>query len=160
MPAVHIRRDFARAAERESELDALVSLHLASTALGRKAVFCARVKGHEAIEWRAQEHLVHTRAFLYICRFYLLIIVVLFIMCDWSNEFTLKFLELYQNEPVIWDPMHLYHKDRKQINDAWVRLREQLECPVTEIKKKKDSLMATFRGHLRKKKHRSDQESV
>jgi len=73
-------------------------------------------------------------------------------MCDWSNEFTLKFLELYQNEPVIWDPMHLYHKDRKQINDAWVRLSRQLECPVTELKKKKDSLMATFRGHLRKKK--------
>ncbi|KAF0710560.1 MADF domain-containing protein [Aphis craccivora] len=72
-------------------------------------------------------------------------------MCDWSNEFTLKFLELYQNEPIIWDPMHLYHKDRKQINDAWVRLSGQLECPVTELKKKKDSLMATFRGHLRKK---------
>uniref|UniRef100_A0A2S2NF85 Uncharacterized protein n=1 Tax=Schizaphis graminum TaxID=13262 RepID=A0A2S2NF85_SCHGA len=31
---VHIRRDFARAAERECELDALVSLHLASPRLG------------------------------------------------------------------------------------------------------------------------------
>jgi hypothetical protein len=73
-------------------------------------------------------------------------------MRDWSNKFTLKFLELYQNEPVIWDPMHLYHNDRKKINDAWVRLSGQLEFPVTELKKKKDSLIDTFRGHLCKKK--------
>lgn len=51
MPAVHIRRDFARAAECESELDALVSLHLASPrrrSVGKR-FFCARVKGHESI---------------------------------------------------------------------------------------------------------------
>lgn len=33
----------------ESELDALVSLRLATTAFGWKTDFCARVKGHEAI---------------------------------------------------------------------------------------------------------------
>ncbi|KAL4126795.1 hypothetical protein QTP88_011004 [Uroleucon formosanum] len=86
MPAVHIRRDFARAAERESELDALVSLCLASTALGRKAVFCAESKDTRPFESRAQEHLRTTGMS--------------------SNQ----------------------------------------------IKEKKDSLMATLRGHLRKKK--------
>jgi hypothetical protein len=51
---------------------------------------------------------------------------------------------------VIWDPEHSYHKDRKQIDDAWVRLCRQLECSVTELKKK-DLLMAKTKGHLRKK---------
>ncbi|VVC27480.1 MADF domain, partial [Cinara cedri] len=73
-------------------------------------------------------------------------------MCDWYNEFTLKFLEFCRNERVIWDPMHPYHRDRKIVKDAWVRLRGHLEYPVTELKEKKQSLMATFRGHLRKKK--------
>lgn len=72
--------------------------------------------------------------------------------CEWSNELTLKFLELYQNEPVIWDPNHSHHKDKKKVKDAWVRLSQQLECSVAELKKKKDSVMASFRSHLRKKK--------
>ncbi|XP_025424207.1 uncharacterized protein LOC112693382 isoform X2 [Sipha flava] len=73
-------------------------------------------------------------------------------MCDWSNELTLKFLELYKNEPVVWDPTHSCHKDRKKNNDAWVRLSGKLDCSVTDLKKKKDSIMATFRSHLRKKR--------
>ncbi|XP_050424209.1 uncharacterized protein LOC126835579 [Adelges cooleyi] len=72
--------------------------------------------------------------------------------CEWTNEFTLKFLELYQNEPVIWDPVHSLHKDKKKINHAWARLAGQLGCSTAELKKKKDSLMASFRSHLRKKK--------
>ncbi|KAL4105146.1 hypothetical protein QTP88_020418 [Uroleucon formosanum] len=47
MPAVHIRRDIARAADRECDLCALASPHLTTTALGRKAVFCTRVKRHK-----------------------------------------------------------------------------------------------------------------
>lgn len=73
-------------------------------------------------------------------------------MCDWTNELTFKFLELYQNEPVIWNPKLNHHKDKKKVNDAWARISGELECSITELKKKKDSLMATFRGHLRKKK--------
>lgn len=73
-------------------------------------------------------------------------------MSDWSNENTLKFLKLYQNESIIWDPKHGCHKDRQKVNDAWVRLSEQLKHPVVVLKRKKDSLMATFRSHSRKKK--------
>ncbi|KAJ8915431.1 hypothetical protein NQ315_003192 [Exocentrus adspersus] len=71
---------------------------------------------------------------------------------EWTNRSTLEFLELYQNEPVLWEPMHPYHKDKKHLNDAWVRLSEAMEMPITELKRKKDSLMATFRSHLRRKK--------
>lgn len=81
-------------------------------------------------------------------------------MAEWSNTLTLEFLEHYQNEPVVWDPMHVHHKDKKNINDAWLRLSEIMQLPVAELKKKKESLMATFRGHLRKKRHQLDQERV
>lgn len=73
-------------------------------------------------------------------------------MTEWTNEFTLRFLEAYQAEPVLWDPKHKFHKDKKKVNDAWFRLSVALETAVAVLKKKKDSLMATFRGHLRKKK--------
>lgn len=70
-------------------------------------------------------------------------------MSDWSHEFTMKFLELYRNEPFIWDSTH---KDRKNVYAAWLRLSEGLQRSVKELKRKKDSLMATFRSQLRKKK--------
>lgn len=73
-------------------------------------------------------------------------------MRGWTHGSILKFLELYRNEPVLWDPTHAYHKDNEQINEAWIRLSEQTEFSATELKKKKNSLMSIFRGHLRKKK--------
>lgn len=73
-------------------------------------------------------------------------------MSDWTNEFTLNFLRLYRSEPILWDQNHVFHKDKKRVYDAWIRLSATLEIPVEELKKKKDSVMATFRGHLRKKK--------
>ena len=73
-------------------------------------------------------------------------------MAEWTNEFTLNFLEQYHNEPVLWDPTHEQHKDKRKVNDAWLRLSESVKRPVVELKKTKDSLMAMFRGHLRKKK--------
>lgn len=74
---------------------------------------------------------------------------------EWSNEETLLFLELYHSEPVLWDPSHETHKDKKFLIDAWNRIRENEQFnhrTVVELKKKKDSLMASFRTHLRKKK--------
>ena len=73
-------------------------------------------------------------------------------MADSGNEFVLLFLEHYQNESILWDPKHRHYKDKKKANDAWVRLSKQLHRPIPELKKKKDSLMATFRGYLRRKR--------
>jgi hypothetical protein len=41
-----------------------------------------------------------------------------------------------------------------KVNDTWMRIKRALsvDVPVAEIKKKKDSLMASFRHHLRRKK--------
>ncbi|CAG5040406.1 unnamed protein product [Parnassius apollo] len=35
----------------------------------------------------------------------------------WSNEETFKFIELYQNQPVIWNPKHKYHKDKNKVEE-------------------------------------------
>lgn len=55
-------------------------------------------------------------------------------------------------EPIIWDPKNPYHKDKSKVNDAWNRISIDLNIPILELKSKKISLMATFRGLLRKKK--------
>lgn len=71
---------------------------------------------------------------------------------DSSNDFNLKFIEAYQREPCIWDPAHFHHKNKKKVSDAWLRISNDLVEGVDDLKKRKESLMATFRGHLRKKK--------
>ncbi|CAH2096782.1 unnamed protein product [Euphydryas editha] len=69
----------------------------------------------------------------------------------WSNERELQFLECYQTEPVLWNSKDVKHKDKQCIHDAWVRISEHMEkCPVAELKKKRDSLMATYRSHKRR----------
>ncbi|XP_077297883.1 uncharacterized protein LOC143919440 [Arctopsyche grandis] len=79
-------------------------------------------------------------------------------MGDWTNDCILKLLELYRDEPILWDPNHKYHKDRRRCHNAWIRLSDALQVPVTELKKKKDSIMATYRSHLRKKKSLTDED--
>ncbi|CAH1994420.1 unnamed protein product [Acanthoscelides obtectus] len=71
---------------------------------------------------------------------------------EWSEKETFQFLELFQKEPIIWDPKNKLHKNNQKLNDAWVRLSEEMCRLVPELKNKKNSLMATFRQHLRRKK--------
>ncbi|XP_044745678.1 uncharacterized protein LOC123307434 [Coccinella septempunctata] len=71
---------------------------------------------------------------------------------DWTNELTLYFLQLYRDEPCLWDPSHCNYKRKDQIVMAWQRLSESTGKSVAELKRKKESLMATFRAHSRRKK--------
>lgn len=71
---------------------------------------------------------------------------------EWSNEKIIKFLELYEVERVIWDPMDKNHKFKHKVHDAWNRISITMDTPIEELKIKKKSLMATFRPLLKKKK--------
>lgn len=71
---------------------------------------------------------------------------------DWTNDSTLDFLEAYRDESVLWDRNDEYHKDKVRTNEAWCRLSKRFGPSVGDLKRKKDSLMATYRSHLRKKK--------
>ncbi|KAB0802692.1 hypothetical protein PPYR_04878 [Photinus pyralis] len=76
------------------------------------------------------------------------------VMMEWSNEVTFEFLDLYEREAVIWDPSHAQHKNRNDVYDAWKRIQTEFsaQISITDLKKKKDSLMATFRNCLNKVK--------
>lgn len=73
---------------------------------------------------------------------------------EWSNEVVLEFLDLYAEEPIIWFSKHPNHKNRNAVQDAWKRIEEKISitCSTKDLKKKKDSLMATFRPLLTKVK--------
>lgn len=70
----------------------------------------------------------------------------------WSNETVLTFLELYRSHPCIWDPKDVAYKDKTQHKKAWIDIKNKLggQCSVKELKRKKDSLMATYRTYRTK----------
>lgn len=73
---------------------------------------------------------------------------------SWTNDVVLEFLEHYRTEQLIWDPKHPLHRNRSEVNDAWLRIQNNLSvhCSVTDLKKKKESLMTSFRLHFSRKK--------
>ncbi|CAG5027107.1 unnamed protein product [Parnassius apollo] len=46
----------------------------------------------------------------------------------------------------------LHHKDKKKVHDAWVRISNEMEISIPDLKRKKEALMATFRQHLKRKR--------
>lgn len=74
---------------------------------------------------------------------------------EWYNAEVLKFIELYQGEPALWNSTNKLHKNRNALADAWERIRASFSLPgvtIAELKRKKESLMTTYRYHLNKKK--------
>ncbi|KAF5294027.1 hypothetical protein FQR65_LT10932 [Abscondita terminalis] len=73
---------------------------------------------------------------------------------DWPTEVTLEFLKLYELEPVIWNPKDANHKNRTAVQEAWMRIQQilSISCTIPNLKRKKDSLMATFRPMINKYK--------
>jgi len=58
---------------------------------------------------------------------------------EWSNELILEFLDLYEQEPCIWNPKHPHHKIRNSIHDSWENISKNLSSTfsISELKKKK-----------------------
>lgn len=70
-----------------------------------------------------------------------------------SNEKILEFLEYYKQYPEIWDSTNVNHKNRNKVADAWHEIKNQLgllDVSIDMLKKKKESLMSTYRA-LKKK---------
>lgn len=66
---------------------------------------------------------------------------------EWSNDLIMEFLDLYHRQPSIWNPRHPQHKNRNHVQDSWKNISNNLSVKLStsDLKKKKDSLMATFR---------------
>ncbi|XP_072391603.1 uncharacterized protein [Diabrotica undecimpunctata] len=71
---------------------------------------------------------------------------------EWSKLAVIEFLNLYENERVLWDPSHKLHKNSHEVHDAWKRIQTEfsLKKSVGDLKKKKDTLMGCFRKCLSK----------
>ncbi|XP_011552565.3 uncharacterized protein LOC105384090 [Plutella xylostella] len=71
-----------------------------------------------------------------------------------SNDVVMEFLTLYRAEPILWDPKHPLHRNRSEVSDGWLRIQNaiSINCTVSDLKKKKESLMTSFRMHTNKKK--------
>ncbi|XP_063549221.1 uncharacterized protein LOC134756322 [Cydia strobilella] len=72
-------------------------------------------------------------------------------MVGWTNAETFQFIEMYQNEPCIWNPKHKHHKDKIKVYDAWLRIANAMGVPdVADVKKKKETILAAFRLNHKK----------
>lgn len=71
---------------------------------------------------------------------------------DWTNELIMEFIQGYEKHPILWDYKHPGHKNRNALHDAWTQISNEMsiEVSVAELKKKKESIMSTYRT-LRKK---------
>lgn len=70
----------------------------------------------------------------------------------WGCENQMKFLKLYKEEALVWDSNHKFYKDRSKVEAAWCRISAEMNLPIKDLKKKKVSLMATFRKLRRQKR--------
>lgn len=69
---------------------------------------------------------------------------------EWTNELIFEFSTLYENEPALWlwNSSSPQHKNKNDVHDAWLRIKSNLAdetIPITELKKKKENLMSTYR---------------
>lgn len=64
---------------------------------------------------------------------------------EWSPEMCLNLIDLYADEPILWDTKHQYHYSKKRKWEAWSRIATSLEYDVREIQRKMFSLLGSFR---------------
>nr|CAI5825605.1 unnamed protein product [Callosobruchus analis] len=65
---------------------------------------------------------------------------------EWTNYLSLKFVNICEKFPILWDPTNKFHKVLvTKKNEAWVATPEELEIGVPELKKKMTSLLAAYR---------------
>ncbi|GBN23771.1 hypothetical protein AVEN_104383-1 [Araneus ventricosus] len=66
---------------------------------------------------------------------------------EWNNELIMEFLDLYELEPMIWNPQNQHHKDRNHVYDAWKRIQSSLsiDFSLKVLKKKKENRMTADR---------------
>lgn len=76
-------------------------------------------------------------------------------MASWTNDNVLEFIDLYRRERALWDPKHPQCRNRNEISEAWQRIQSCLSicgCSISDLKKKKESLMTSFRFHWYRRK--------
>ncbi|KAF7274315.1 hypothetical protein GWI33_013021 [Rhynchophorus ferrugineus] len=69
---------------------------------------------------------------------------------EWSNRTVLQLIEAYREQPVLWNSTDFYYKNRNRKEDGWNELAGIFGTDSSEIKKKIQFLLASFRREKQK----------
>ncbi|XP_030757802.1 uncharacterized protein LOC115883585, partial [Sitophilus oryzae] len=64
---------------------------------------------------------------------------------DWSQEKVLSFIQCYKNRPILWDPKHSKHYNKRKKFYVWAELAKEMNTPEDECRRKMMSLLASLR---------------
>ncbi|XP_076246304.1 uncharacterized protein LOC143186509 [Calliopsis andreniformis] len=69
---------------------------------------------------------------------------------EWTEEQVLEMVSLYEDHRELWDPQHPHYKLVTKKSDAWSEISQNMDIPVDDIKKKMQSLLASYRRERQK----------
>ncbi|KAL1516253.1 hypothetical protein ABEB36_000172 [Hypothenemus hampei] len=69
---------------------------------------------------------------------------------EWANDKTIELIELYRSKDCLWNPKSKHYKLLNKKNDAWGEIASEINCDMPEVKKKVNSLLASFRRERQK----------
>lgn len=81
------------------------------------------------------------------------------IAMEWTDEKVLVLIEEYKSRPGLWEPNHPHYKYVNRKNDYWRSLANAVQTNVAEVKRKVNSLLASFRRERAKVKKTSGKSS-
>ncbi|XP_025198888.1 uncharacterized protein LOC112597166 [Melanaphis sacchari] len=68
---------------------------------------------------------------------------------DWTNEECLLLIEMYKARSILWDPTNSQYKMAKRKIDYWCEISKEMKKSVNEVKRKMESLQASYRRERR-----------
>ncbi|XP_055904822.1 uncharacterized protein LOC129940494 [Eupeodes corollae] len=71
----------------------------------------------------------------------------------WSDEKILKFLKMYKDRPLLWNPSIPGYKNRVKRHNLLMELSGHFDIPKIEVEKKLRSLQSQFARERKKEKH-------
>lgn len=81
------------------------------------------------------------------------------IAMEWTDDKVLVLIEEYKSRPGLWEPNHPHYKYANRKNEYWRSLANAVQTNVAEVKKKLNSLLASFRRERAKVKKASGKSS-
>ncbi|XP_060881404.1 uncharacterized protein LOC132952911 [Metopolophium dirhodum] len=72
---------------------------------------------------------------------------------DWDREKYLQLIQLYEQNPILWDAQNAQHFNKNLKNDAWLSIANQMDEDEDIVRKKMNSLNGSFRREKSKTKN-------
>ncbi|XP_018579229.1 uncharacterized protein LOC108917222 [Anoplophora glabripennis] len=69
---------------------------------------------------------------------------------EWSDELSLKLIDCYRSNPILWDPKDKHFKLSKKKMAVYEGIADEFNCDVAEVKKKLESLLTSYRRERRR----------